>query len=513
MRIGEILNAVYDKSVGWRPATGAIKPVHIANGLFRDLSGEVSDTKRIVHFLIPWKKKNDPQLDQKRTYQYMVEDAPAERYAAFSGGGSQRERFERLREYTRGVLGADGAVFPKPTDSSLTLTCKQMISSDRFDKQVGRFAADILRGQDGLGALAAELRTCLDRGSEQPLDPITFLAWPLLSKDSEPVTRKTLRARPYDNKRLREFFAALEQGASSLAAHEAAQGNRLATLQRAVHFSVLALLGHAQSLAANGSLTKRVPLLIAMDAPKGSRLARASEESLNRYYDAFDSWLATQLAIRLEKQQPLVYPSEDDASTEDKLAALPAMRRDSVEKWLRSVLTDKDEIPGKETMIDRVCLYEQAVAKLGKEDPAAVLAETLVQCYRHEYSSGGPRQFLSGVGRKVGLIFPHFQGRSKEKRVRPSVAILDVLVKSCTPLGEPVPLHDFLDTLWIRFGLIVGGRVTESGGDHRLLLDHGIDVSQSDLDSGTGAFVEQLVQIGLARRYPDNITYIGSYNG
>jgi len=252
--------------------------------------------------------------------------------------------------------------------------------------------------------------------------------------------------------------------------------------------------------------------LIAMEAPKGSRLARASEDSLNRYYDAFESWLAGQLAGRLEKQQPLVYPSDDDASQEETMPALPSLRRDSVEKWLRSVRTDKDELPDDDAMLDRVCLYEQAVSKLGKDSAAAVLGETLVQCYRHEYSSGGPRQFLSGVGRKAGLIFPHFQGRSKEKRVRPSVAIIDVLVKSCTPVGEPVPLHDFLETLWNRFGLIIGGRVADVGGDHQLLANQGIDVSQADLDAGTAAFVDQLVQIGLARRYPDNITYIGTYN-
>jgi len=64
MRIGEILNGVYDKSVGWRPASGSIKPVHIANGVFRDLAGETYDVKRAVAFLIPWKKKNEGEAIQ-----------------------------------------------------------------------------------------------------------------------------------------------------------------------------------------------------------------------------------------------------------------------------------------------------------------------------------------------------------------------------------------------------------------------------------------------------------------
>jgi hypothetical protein len=39
MRIGEVLDRVYDEEVGWRPVSGAIKPVHIANGMFRALTG------------------------------------------------------------------------------------------------------------------------------------------------------------------------------------------------------------------------------------------------------------------------------------------------------------------------------------------------------------------------------------------------------------------------------------------------------------------------------------------
>jgi hypothetical protein len=35
MHIGEVLNGVYDDDIGWRPASGSIKPVHVANGLFR----------------------------------------------------------------------------------------------------------------------------------------------------------------------------------------------------------------------------------------------------------------------------------------------------------------------------------------------------------------------------------------------------------------------------------------------------------------------------------------------
>ena len=140
------------------------------------------------------------------------------------------------------------------------------------------------------------------------------------------------------------------------------------------------------------------------------------------------------------------------------------------------------------------------------------MGETIVQCYLNEYTSGGPRQFLGGVGRKAGIIFPHFQGRSKDKRIRPSVAILDVLVKSCCPTTEPIPFNQFLDRLWKCFGIITGGRMGDTGSDREILLRNGIDVSQTDLEENNLGLISHLVDIGLARRYPDNIAYVGKYH-
>ena len=37
------------------------------------------------------------------------------------------------------------------------------------------------------------------------------------------------------------------------------------------------------------------------------------------------------------------------------------------------------------------------------------------------------------------------------------------------------------------------------------------DVSQADLEENTKAFINYFVDVGLARRYPDNIAYVGRY--
>jgi hypothetical protein len=502
---------VYDNHVGWRPATGAIKPVHIANGLYRDLVGHYYDLKPTVSFVIPWKKKNNPVGDPKRTYEHLVEDPGEDRFVAFKGGGQNKVRFAKFRDFLRGVLAADGAVFPDPEGSSLTLTCKQMITRDQMDKHVGRFMADIIRGRNKSGPLAKEVLAGVQKGSERPCDPITFASWPLLKSEHDDKPLKPVsRCSPFDTKKLRQFHDHLEAAAADLAGHEANQGNRLATLQRTVHFACVALLAHAQALAVDGVLQNRAPLLIAMEAPKGSPLAIASEASLNAYYASFEAWLARQLGVLLTKGAPLC-PNEDSDGHED-LGELPDLRKDAVRKWLSQILLVKGANPTPAAIADRMYLYEQALAQHGKDDPGLVLGETLVQSYVAEYETGGPRKFLGGLGRKVGVIFPHFQGRSREKRIRPSIPILDMLVKACTETKGPVPLHVFQQRLWERFGMVLGTRHDEEGGDHALLVSHGIEVSKTDLDTNIETFVDHLVQLQLARRYPDNITYIGRYH-
>jgi len=507
MKIGEVLNGVYDKSVGWRPATGQLKPVHIANGLFRGFLGKVYNIKTPVHFVIPWKKKNSPDLDPERTYDYFVRATADPRFQVFRDERN-KDKFERLREFTRELLNADGGVFPDPKMASFSLTCRQMISKDTMDRDVGRFMSEMLRGKDEDGALAKLVVECLM--SEQPSDPITFLAWPLLSHDPEYVKRESSRCSPYDNQELFGYFALLGKTAAQLAEHQRLQGNRLATLQKSVQFACLSLLAHAQALAVDGELEKRSPLLLTMAAPKDSRLALASEESLNRYYESFESWLAERLAERLEKGEPITYDSSEEGDGET-LPEIPPQRRDSVRKYLSEIADEKGNPIMEDTLDSRMSLWEQAAAKHGKQNRALVMGETLVQCYLSEYSSGGPKQFLSGVGRKAGVIYPHFAGRSKDKRIRPSVAILDVLVKCCTPPDGSIPFNRFLDCLWERFGIIVGGRMGDTCSDHDLLSGREIDISQSDLKENTKAFIGHLVDIGLARRYPDNIAYVGRY--
>jgi hypothetical protein len=82
-------------------------------------------------------------------------------------------------------------------------------------------------------------------------------------------------------------------------------------------------------------------------------------------------------------------------------------------------------------------------------------------------------------------------------------------VRSCVEHGEPIAFDCFLERLWRRFGLIVGGRRSEEWDDVTYLEEHGFAVSIDELGANTDALIDELALMGLARRYPDGVTFVG----
>lgn len=491
--IGEVLNGVYDEDVGWRPASGAIKPVHVANGLFRALTGKYYDITRIVEVIV-WEKRGQPI--EGRTANDLI-DRYGDVFRAFRG---QPERLNSTRQFLRGILAADGAVFPSADQSSLTLASPLMISPDKNDRGVGEFAAQLLGNASEPGTLAYVVREVLD--PERPEDPLTAAAWPLLP---EPTSGRSVTSQgpigALSQPHAVEIVAALSEAARDLATHEMAQGNRLRTLERAVHFAVAGTLAHAQAISASGDLSARIPALLAAESPKSSELSAASELSLDLIYRNFEEWLIMRLAHRIQTGQPLAIGG----------IALPrGLSEAEAISFLKDIRGAAREhpLPDAKTVEARLRAFEEA-RHLERGTIQAALARALVTSYLTEFVSGGPQPFLQSLGRRAGILYPYFQGRSREKRLRPNVRVLDALVRACVRSGELVPLQEFLQRLWIRFGIIVGGRVSVEPTDLDLLSANGIHVDPSALTTNVERFVDQLTEIGLARRHADNVTFVG----
>lgn len=492
MHIGQVLDTVFDDYVGWRPASGALKPVHVANGLVRALCGEIADVRHLHEFVVWWRAGK--VRDDERTFEALVAADNEGRYAGFKDHPAQL--FEQARAYTLGLLGGDHALFPSVDASSFSLTCKQMVTRDYNDRYLGDFIAQMILGES---ALAEIIRGYVD--VTKPQDPITALAWPLLGGKAKTREAGARRARLKQARTHHEYLMQMREAAECLATHERRQGNHLRALQRVVQFGAVAITAHAQALAAGGRLDRRPPLLIAMHASRQSDIAVASERSLDLAVRAFERWLADKLAERIAAGEPL-------APEEDLLPANTTNLRSVRAILARIGVAEKGHAdPSDELVEGRLATYRRISEEM--EEPARILAHTLVDCYGRENKSGGPHPFLVGLARKVGLAYPHKQGAARNKRIRPTVLVLDMLVRACVPEGDAVPIDVFLERIWQRFGLIVGGRRGEDWDDSEALSRCGITLDHQDLVGNTEALIDELAAMGLARRYPDAVAFVG----
>ncbi len=400
------------------------------------------------------------------------------------------------------MLGADRAIWPSAAKSSLTLTCAQMISADDNDRGMGAFAATVIGGADPEAPLANLVRQALEAGETD--DPLSTLAWPLLNQTQTEVPRRVSAAVTSLQVHAPDYLAALREASACLATHEASQGNRLRTLQRAVHFACLTAQSHAQALVAGGDLEARPPALIAFRSHKNAPLTLASEASLSQIYDAFEAWLRSVLAERLRTGQPL-----HGAETIDPALVAPEANADRLSAVVLGLGgAGRGQGPLPDRLRDARLDDLREGLSYFPSDRADALAHALWNIYRRENTSGGPREFLQRIGRWSGLIYPHFQGASREKRIRPSIAILDLLARSCVAAGESIPLDAFLERLWRRFGLIVGGpRRRET--DAAFLRRFNLDLDANRLVENTEVLVDLLSELGLARRYADDMTFVG----
>ncbi len=496
MHIGEVLNGVYDEDLGWRPASGGVKPVHIANGLVRAITERSFDITPLIE-VIAWRKGGSPIED--RRLEALLERDWGDALKPFK---DDTVGFERARRYLHGLLAADGAVFPSAEHSSVSLTCAQMASRDNNDRGLGEFGLTLIG--DRTTPLAKILGQRLS--VEKPTDPLTIAAWPLLVGEGRKAKVNERSSNAMKRRHSQSILGEFKAAALSLAGHEEAQGNRLRSLERAVHFVCVATHAHAQAVAADGKLDERVPALLVAETAKGSDLARASERSLRLVQDRFAHWLAERLADRLAAGKPC---------TEDEVLDVPSSADGrEFRRLLRTIGVAKKphDQPADEVLDERMSAFSEAKHRFGKGEPAKCLGSTLVQSYLSEYESGGPREALTRLCTRAGLLYPHYQGRSAEKRFQPSAPVLDMLVRCCVAADEAVPLNEFLARLWRRFGLMAGDRRDDSWNDGTYLHDHGLSVDPGRLRDNTDALVAQLVTMGLARRFPDNVTFVGVAN-
>lgn len=470
---------------------GKIKPVHIANALMREEHKVVGRMADLKHLMTATADKESPE---KR---YDALKALLER---------SRERWGRLGEeedlrksvlmtkvlpLLRTILGTDGAAFGTSASSgfwSFSSPSALTVTRDPSDDHAGAVLHRLWSGTQAGERLKILdlLRTATD--PDQKLDNVDDLTAVLAPLTETPTAynppeyeAEDLKERP-----LHEVERQLRAAATDLSRYEEAlRPNPIATLQRIMVLASISLFYFAATRAHVWAGYPHRPMLL--DASLGNRnsaISTASEHTVKRLLDDGRQYMSQALTQVLDAQDP------DWADRpEETLAALFADRIKKGKPANYKPLHDlMDEIIG-----DDLDMHDHLPGRL---------VELI------DNSGRGLDGYLRLLGMRAGLLYP--QQKNPVKRLIPTDRTMEVLVASTIDVTQrPVEYRDFLDALYARWRIVVGGRLE----DATILSEAGVTVPTAELTENAERLLTRLEMLGFAKKMADSVAVVGLMEG
>lgn len=494
---GELLRRIYEEEFGFIPVNPSMKPVHVANGLYRRLSGVAYDYKPMAGVMRQYVKSQRGGVVEERLSNSDILDCYPDMFTDVNGNRPSDEKMTRFRSLTNETLGADDAVFP--TMASFTLSHRKMVSSDISDSGAGDFiAAFLTAGQPQAKPTAAALIETLLRDDT---DPWTTMAWPLLGVGAErdsPLAGAALEraeramsllgtdsSGQFESPTLRALRLHFER----LAAYEELHGAKLATLRRLIMFGVFTLHVHMiRRCGDHPGHGPRPPILLDLFEGRKRSLREASAATLQGALRAIEQIVVRRIRAELE-------PLCEDGDARAHLAHLPYNS-------------------------DTARIRTEYVTHLHGGNSLDALAEAYwVAGYEELGTSsrkGFPWNALLNLGRRAGYLLPYDdrgRGGREHKRYGASAEFAEIIVAATVAPGDPVEFDVFLDRLRDSFGIVVGRRadfeiIRRNDLQPSDALQRSVSVNESDLRANLTAFRDLIVDIGFAKSYADGRTIV-----
>ena len=451
---------VAERYVGFQPNTGRIKPVHVANGLFRQALGKKFCTKGLINILLC--KDTQNVYSECRTNEYITDEMPL-------------DQFEELRTTLRSIVSVDDGVYEDGMDSHSAAN-QVFVSNDRVGQESGQFIAAWLKKYE------PDLLRILIKSLEDPQDEITRIFVPILPKDEEVhISRYSL---PEENLLLNggntsgaadtligEFKCAGHTLAKNLEGSE----STLYSVRLIVRYACLQVIRHMANLERfylEEELEPQPLLLMFADNPGIKLVSKntysAACQAMSRFYAfAYGKYLEDKLLLEPDELLELQPPT------------LRGKLRPGGEDIWKDAISYRDDF----------------------NDPYSALGNSMFELVT-SHRNYGPVEYFRTLGRKIGISQPKNQTHQWYK---PKPEMMDLLLKCALVPGETVELHELIERLWRRFGFVIGAR---GGCIEALVRARAPFVTHEMLKENEGAFARSLVENGLARSLPDGVLMI-----
>ena len=485
-----MLQEVCDRELGFQPLNFSIKPVHVANGLARALTGRSYTTDALARTLRRYVVRQTLGVEQERHRNREILDKYANAFEPLGRAEPDPQRLGRLRALSLDVLGADGAVFDQPDKSSYTLANERFITKDPSDRRAGLFLSRLLRVDQG-NADAADLLVELLKSED---DGWTTLALPLLNfgavreedGKSDAAERAAIADHLFtvtDGNLDSPTLRVLRESYDRLARLERVAGSKLNSLRRLVLFGCFVLHVHAISRWNERDPTRpRPPILLDMFDGTVRSVRNASRASLRAAGDAIEFLILEEF----EEQVRVAGTSEVE---------------------LLGALQEAD-------LGEAVTKDFQAYLAVDQE-PVRALARAFVDAAflkAREHPIGA----LVELGRRAGFLSPWSnsgRGGKLQKRYTATAEFLETLVVATVDRDDPLEFPEFLERLNDHFGILVG-RPEDDPIIRRNNLSSPepfgpmTSINEEDLRRNVEVLRDLLVETGYGKTYADGRTIV-----
>ena len=486
----DLLESVYDEEFGFRLTNFSIKPVHVANGLARALTGRTYDTTAVTRLVRRYVRNQKLGVDEERYPNAEVIADYATAFASPKGHEPDALKVTRLRSLAFDVLAADGAVFP--TQQSFTLSNERFITGDLSDVRMGLFLSRLLTAEpvDRIDA-ATYLRELLQSES----DPWTTLALPVLefgdareeapsAEVAERIAKSGHLFEASNGYLVSPTLRNLRDAYDRLARFERHSGSKLNSLRRLMLFGCFVLHVHAVSRwSEREDHAPRPPILLDLFDGELISVADASRATLRAADTAIDGVIRARFHEHVVTEYGTTGKQIDAALLESGLG-------------------------------DRVAAPYRTYCDGGTEPPDALaraMAEDGIDRERE-----APIGSLIELGRRAGFLAPWSnQGRGGKlrKRYTATAEFLETLVAATVEPDEPAEFPEFLERLRENFGVVVGRPEDDAVIRHTNLRDEEfwpavVSINEEDLRRNVEEFRELLVESGYAKAYADGRTMV-----
>lgn len=502
MKFQHIFNNIYDEEIGYKLSTGNLKPAHIANGFAKSVLNKTFDTKSIQHVIRDWAKYRDPVYGSygpypDRDYNTLVNDVNHSNHLPqFEDYKDDYENeFSNLRKAIFSIINADDAFYAFKGSKLLSASYSSefLITSDQTDQGLGSFLANLFSNTD-LKKIFINKMT-----NNKNYDPISTLLLPLIGKSKEFDSKNFNKV--LNKEHQKEFLSMISKLSENLCSYENSN-NHLRTIKRFIHFVCMTPFFHIQSLSADGILNKRHPVLLTTDINNDSEISLLSNQSIDNIYNRFNDWLINKLELKLKNGEYLDIAEKDNKP----LIKCPNdnLTDEKIMEWINN--ENNFEYPSANNKVkfknQRINLFKRRCKIMENDNIHHILATTLHDIFNIE-SKYSPKTFINKLSKRLGLFYPNYK-ETDYTRMYVNSSIRDLLVKLNLKKDEIIPLPIFLHRLWNNLGIIIGG-----DNDHSLLNSFGLNIEPKILKMNKDKFVDDLVNMGLARKYADNETLIG----